>query len=127
MNANSTTIERVKEGVDDVVEKAREAVNDGLDAAKDRFQHAAKRLDKRYRKTATRFRAGAEAVREKLVDTKETLAESYAQASKKLARIDRDTRKYVSNNPRKAVLIAAGVGLLAGFVWSRARRSSANS
>jgi len=127
MNAKGTTLEKVKDGVDDVVEKAREAVNDGLDAAKDRFQYAAKRLDRRYRKAASRFRAHAEAVRDKLADTKETVVAGYTQASRKLVRVERDARRYVSNNPRKAVLIAAGVGLLAGLVLSRARRGTATS
>jgi ElaB/YqjD/DUF883 family membrane-anchored ribosome-binding protein len=125
MNAKSSTIERVKEGVEDVVEKTRDAVNDGLDAAKDRFQYAAKHFDKRYRKTARGLRNRALAVRDTLVDTKKSLAGGYAQASKKMVKIDRDTRKYVTSNPRKALLIAAGVGLLAGLVLTRSRRAPA--
>ncbi len=123
MNAKSTTLERVKDGMDDVVEKAREVFNDGLDAAKDRFDHAAKRLDRRYRRASGQLRDQAKVMRSKLAQTKEAVASGYDQVTRKVARLDRGARRYVSHNPRKAVLIAAGVGLLAGLVLSRSRRA----
>jgi ElaB/YqjD/DUF883 family membrane-anchored ribosome-binding protein len=125
MSTKATTLEKVKDGVDDVVEKAREAFNDGIDAAKDRFNLATKRLDRRYRKAAGRLRIGAALVREKLADTKDKVADGYSRASRQLGKIDRNTRRYVSNNPRKAILIAAGVGLFAGLVLALARREPA--
>jgi ElaB/YqjD/DUF883 family membrane-anchored ribosome-binding protein len=129
MANNSVTIERVKEGVDGMVEKTRDIVNDRLDAARAKFDHAADRLDRRYRKAIARARGNAEraskVVHARLAEARTTVAKTYTQASKKVARVDRDARRYVADNPRKAVLLAAGVGILAGLVLSRARRGHA--
>ena len=127
MNANSTTIDRVKEGVDDVVEKTREAVNGGLDAAKDRLASVAGRLDKTYRKTAKELQNRAIAARDTLEDARDTLVAGYGRASRKVVRLDRKARRLISEHPRKAVLLAAGVGILTALIWSRARRASAES
>jgi len=129
MSNRSTTIGRVRTGVDDVVEKAREVVNEGLDAAKQRFDHAADRLERRYHKTMLRARGRAEratkALRARVAVARNTLAKGYTEAGKKLSRLDRNARRYVNDNPRKAVLIATGVGLLAGLVVGRVRRGHA--
>jgi ElaB/YqjD/DUF883 family membrane-anchored ribosome-binding protein len=112
--------------VGEVVEKAREAVNDGLDSAKERLADQANQLDRRYRKTLDRARRRAKRlsgnVQDQIGDARETLADGWTQARKKASRLDRDTRAYVRHNPVKSLLIATGVGFLAGVVAGYRRR-----
>ena len=127
MATTTKTISRVKDGMGEVVEKAREAVSDGLDSAKERFGEQANRLDRRYRKTLDRARRRAKRlsgnVQDQIDDARETLADGWTQARKKVSRLDRDTRAYVRHNPGKSLLIATGVGFLAGLVVGFRRRS----
>lgn len=126
MVGTSETISRVKDGMGEVVEKAREAVSDGLDSAMERFGEQANQLDRRYRKTLDRARRRAKRlsgnVQDQLGDARETLVDGWAQASRKVSRLDRDTRAYVRHNPAKSLLIATGVGFLAGLVAGYSRR-----
>jgi len=127
MATTTKTISRVKDGLGEVVEKAREAVSDGLDSAKERFGEQANRLDRRYRKTLDRARRRAKRlsgnVQDQIDDARETLVDGWTQARKKASRLDRDTRAYVRHNPGKSLLIATGVGFLAGLVVGFRRRS----
>jgi ElaB/YqjD/DUF883 family membrane-anchored ribosome-binding protein len=112
MSKANLTIERVKEGVGDVVDKAREVINDSLDTANDK----ADQLGRQYRRTASQVRVAANRFSKQARGHLETAQETYRGAKKKAARINRDSRRYVSANPGKSVLIAAGVGFLIGLI-----------
>lgn len=112
MSKANLTIERVKEGVGDVVDKAREVINDSLDTAND----TADQLGRQYRRTAGQLRVAANRFSKQARGHLETAQETYRGAKKKVSRLNRDSRRYVSANPGKSVLIAAGVGFLIGLI-----------
>ena len=122
MSKTNSTIERVKESVGDVMEKAREVINDGLDTAETKFSDKADQLGRQYRRTAGQVRVATNRFSEQARGHLETAQETYRDAKKKASRWNRDSRRYVSANPAKSVLLAAGVGLLFGLVL-RGRRS----
>jgi len=130
MARNSKTAERVKDGVDGLVKKARVAVNQGLDSAKESFDDRVDRLDRRYRQTVAQVRGRAERVtnnlQAQLVDTRKTLMGRYAQARKRVSRLERDARKYAKAHPGKVLLTAAGLGLLVGLAASPRRLGAAH-
>jgi ElaB/YqjD/DUF883 family membrane-anchored ribosome-binding protein len=111
----SQTIERVKDGLGDVVEKTRDAVNDGFDSVHETIDETANDLDRRYRRTASKLQRLSDRARDQVEGVKET----YTRASKNLARLNQDLNEYVSDNPRRSVLIAAGVGFLVGWIVLR--------
>jgi ElaB/YqjD/DUF883 family membrane-anchored ribosome-binding protein len=129
MARTSKTAERVKDGVGDLVKKARAVVNDGLDSAKETFDDRVDRLDRQYRETAAQVRGNAERVSKKaykrVADVRKSLLGRYTRARKKVSRLQRDTGKYVRDNPGKSLLAATGLGLLVGLVTSPRRRLAA--
>ena len=111
MDKSGSTIDQVKNGVGAVMDSAREVVNDGAD-----------NLDRLYRGTVSQVRdtSGriAENARERLDDVKDSTREGYRHARKTLSRLSGDARDYVSDNPGQSLLIAAGIGFLAGLVMA---------
>jgi ElaB/YqjD/DUF883 family membrane-anchored ribosome-binding protein len=128
MARNTKTAERVKDGVGDLVKKTRGVVNHGLDSAEKTIDNRVDRLDRRYRETMAQLRGRAERVSKnvqaQVADAKKSLLGRYLQASKKVSRLQRDTGKYVRDNPGRVLLTAAGVGLLVGLAASPRRHLS---
>lgn len=120
MDKSGSTIDQVKDGVGAVVDSAREVVNDGLDSVKGRFNDGADNLDRFYRSTVSQARDASERIaenaRERLDDVKDSTREGYRHARKTFSRLPGDARDYVSDNPGLSLLIAAGIGFLAGLV-----------
>jgi len=120
MDKSGATIDQVKDGVGAVVDRAREVVNDGLDSVKGTFNDGADNLDRFYRSTVSQVRDTSERIsenaREQLDDVKDSARKSYRHARKTLSRLSGDARDYVNDNPGQSLLIAAGIGLLAGLV-----------
>ncbi len=112
MDKSGSTIDQVKDGVGAVVDRAREVVNDGAD-----------NLDRFYRSTVSQVRDTSERIaenaREQLDDVKDSARRSYRHARKTLSRLSGDARDYVSDNPGQSLLIAAGIGFLAGLAVRR--------
>ena len=129
MARTSKTAERVKDGMGDLVKKARGVVNGGLDSAKENFDDRVDRLDRHYRETAAQVRGRAGRVSKKVykqvADVRKSLLGRYTQARKKVSRLQRDTGKYLRDNPGKSLLAAAGLGLLLGLVTSPRRHLAA--
>lgn len=126
MARNSKTAERVKDGVDQLVKTTRGAVNGGLDAVNQNLNGGVDRVDRRYRDTAAQVRGRvalvSKNVNERVGDAKKTLMGRYSRAKKKVSRLQRDSSRYVRDNPGKVLLSIAGVGLLVGLVVSPRRR-----
>jgi len=131
MARNTKTAERVKDGVGDLVKKTRGLVNHGLDSAEKTLDNRVDRLDRRYRETVAQLRGRAgrasKSVHARVADTKKSLLGSYLRASKKVSRLQRDTGKYVRDNPGKVLLTAAGLGLLVGLIASPRRLAAQES
>jgi len=129
MARNSKTAERVKDGVDGLVKKTRVAVNGGLDVVNENLNGGVDRLDRRYRETASQVRGRvarvSNNVNEKVIDAKKTLLGRYLRTKKKVSRLQRESSRYVRDNPGKVLLSIAGVGLLVGLVVSPRRRLAA--
>jgi ElaB/YqjD/DUF883 family membrane-anchored ribosome-binding protein len=129
MARNSKTAERVKDGVGDLVKKTRGVVNHGLDSAEKTLDNRVDRLDHRYRETVAQLRGRAERVSKnvhaQVADAKKSLLGRYLRVSKKVSRLQRDTGKYVRDNPGKVLLTAAGLGLLVGLAASPRRHLGA--
>lgn len=60
------------------------------------------------------------AVQDKLHDLKERAAETFEAGKEKMHAMEEAFGKRVSESPMKAVLVAAGVGLVLGWLWRRA-------
>jgi len=60
-----------------------------------------------------------ETAHEKLQNLRETASEYYEQGREKAMEWEQNFENYVREQPIKSVLIAAGVGLVLGFVWRR--------
>ena len=123
MDKSGSTIDQLKDGVGAVVDSTREVVNDGLDSVKGTINSGADNLDRLYRSTVAQVRATSERIsengREQLDDIKDAARKRYKHARKTLSRLSGDARDYVSDNPGQSLLIAAGIGLLAGLVLRR--------
>lgn len=126
MARNSKTAERVKDGVDDLVKKTRGVVNGSLDSVNENLNGGVDRLDRRYRETASQVRGRvalvSNNVNEKVDDARKTLMGRYSRARKKVSRFQRDSGRYVRDNPGKVLLSIAGLGLLIGLIVSPRRR-----
>jgi ElaB/YqjD/DUF883 family membrane-anchored ribosome-binding protein len=109
--------------IDQVVDKAREVVNDGLDSVQGTFNDGADNLDRFYRSTVAQVRGTSERIsanaREQLDEVKDSAREGYRHARKTLSRLSSDARDYLNDNPGQSLLIAAGIGFLAGLVVRR--------
>lgn len=123
MDKSGSTIDQVKDGVGAMVDRTREVVNDGLDSVQGTFNDGADNLDRFYRSTVAQVRGTSERIsanaREQLDDVKDSAREGYRHARKTLSRLSSDARDYLNDNPAQSLLIAAGIGFLAGLVVRR--------
>jgi ElaB/YqjD/DUF883 family membrane-anchored ribosome-binding protein len=129
MARNTKTAERVKDGVGGLVKKTRGLVNHGLDSAEKTLDNRVDRLDRQYRETVSQLRSRAgrvsKNVQARVDDAKKSLLGRYLRVSRKVSRLQRDTGRYVRDNPGKVLLTIAGVGLLVGLAASPRRRLAA--
>lgn len=123
MDKSGATIDQVKDGVGAVVDRAREAVNDRVDSVKGTINSGVDNLDRLYRSTVTDVRDATERIsenaREQLDDVKHFARKKYRHARKKVSRLSGDVENYVSDNPGWSLLIAVGIGFLAGLAVRR--------
>ncbi len=117
-SSNVTSMDLAREAVAEGVEKARSAVTDRVDAARERMRDS--KLSERVKKASGR---AGEAAREGYGVAKEKLGHGYERAQKDLDQLVGDVNVYVRDNPGRAVLIAAGVGFVLGFLLRRDRRA----
>ncbi|HEV7507804.1 MAG TPA: DUF883 C-terminal domain-containing protein [Thermoanaerobaculia bacterium] len=131
MARHSKAAEAVKDGVDDLVKKARGIVNGGLDSVKENLDGGVDVIDRRYLDTVKQVRGHAarvsNTVHEQVGEAKKSLMGRYLRARKKVSRLQRDTGRYVRENPGKVLLSVAGLGLLVGLIASPRRRLAAES
>ena len=115
---NVTSMDLAREAVAEGVEKARSAVSHRVDAARDRMRDS--KLSDRVKKASNR---AGDAAREGYGVAKEKLGSGYERARKDLDQLVGDVNVYVRDNPGRAVLIAASVGFVLGFLLRRDRRA----
>ena len=131
MARTSKTAERVKDGVGDLVKKTRTLVNGGLDSAQETLEGQVNRIDRRYRQTAVRARGSVQRVSNQVQkhvdDARKSLMGRYTRARKKVSRLQRDTGRYVKDNPTRSLLAALGLGLLLGLAASPRRLGAARA
>lgn len=117
-SSNVTSMDLAREAVAEGVEKARSAVSHRVDAARERMRDS--KLSERVKKASNR---AGEAAREGYGAAREKLGSGYERARKDLDQLVGDVNVYVRDNPGRAVLIAAGVGFVLGFLLRRDRRA----
>ncbi|MCY3971069.1 MAG: hypothetical protein OXG74_14125 [Acidobacteria bacterium] len=115
---NVTSMDLAREAVAEGVEKARSAVSQRVGTARERMRDS--KLSERVKKASGR---AGEAAREGYGVAKEKLGTGYERARKDLDQLVGDVNVYVRDNPGRAVLIAAGVGFVLGFLLRRDRRA----
>ena len=116
--SNVTSMDLAREAVAEGVEKARSAVSHRVEAARERMRDS--KLSDRVKKASGR---AGEAAREGYGTAKEKLGHGYERARKDIDQLAGDVNVYVRDNPGRAVLIAASVGFVLGFLLRRDRRS----
>jgi ElaB/YqjD/DUF883 family membrane-anchored ribosome-binding protein len=124
MTTSTKTVERVKEGVGELVDRTREVVNDSLDTAREKLEGRMDDFDRQYRKVRGGAVRVADTVRDQFDGVRTNVRDRYKVARKKVVRADRDLRDYVKDNPRKSLLITSGVGLFVGFLLTFRRNRS---
>ncbi len=117
-SSNVTSMDVAREAVAEGVEKARSAVGHGVDVARERMRDS--KLSERVKKASSR---AGEAAREGYGVAREKLGSGYERARKDMDQLVGDVNVYVRDNPGRAVLIAASVGFVLGFLLRRDRRA----
>ena len=117
-SSNVTSMDLAREAVAEGVEKARSAVSHRVDAARERMRDS--KLSDGVKKASNR---AGDAAREGYGVAKEKLGSGYERARKDLDQLVGDVNVYVRDNPGRAVLIAASVGFVLGFLLRRDRRA----
>lgn len=122
------SIERTQSGVDTLIDSTRDAVINGADGAEARIETAAEATVRASRAAAERLREGADSAargaHRGVQGAAKAIDRGYARAQRDLSRVARGTTDFVTENPGKALLLAAGVGFLIGLVVQRRRLSA---
>ena len=63
-----------------------------------------------------------DAAQDTMTQIKESSSHAYEEGKKRAVTLERQLEEMISENPIKAVLIAAGAGLLVGIVWKLTSR-----
>ena len=98
---------------------ARERFARIADQVRGRVQHAGQTTGQRARRAGDDLRRGAERARERAAVTGDTLRQGYGRAEERARVFSGDLNDFVQENPRRAVLIAAGIGFLVGLLARR--------
>ena len=99
--------------------RARAAVSDKVGVAKERLQNVGSELGTKVRDQGERV---GEYARERYGVAREKVGQGYVRARKDVDQLASDVNVYVQDNPGRAVMIAAGVGFLLGFLLRGERR-----
>ncbi len=121
----------IEKGPVEGAETAREDA-EGVVTARDRFKKVSQDVRDRYERVSDDVRRGAERAsheirrgteraRERYGEVADSARERYTQVREKSGELSRDVSHYVRDNPGRSVLIAAGVGFLAGLLVRRSR------
>jgi ElaB/YqjD/DUF883 family membrane-anchored ribosome-binding protein len=123
------SIERTQAGMDTLIDSTRDAVISRADAAEERIENAAEAAIRASRVAAERVRVSADSAargaHKGVEGAAKALDRGYTRAQRDLSRVAARTTDFVSENPGKALLIAAGAGFLIGVLVQRRRRLSA--
>jgi len=85
-------------------------------SATEQLRDAATQVQQNIRDTAGQVR---DAAQEKFDDLKQQASEYYDQGRERAMEWEQNLEQYVQEQPIKSLLIAAGVGMLVGFLWRR--------
>ncbi|REJ76981.1 MAG: DUF883 family protein [Acidobacteria bacterium] len=113
MADNVKTMEGAKAPLGETVERARSAVSEKVGEAKEKLHGVSGELGAKVREGRDR---ASEYAKERYGVAKEKVGQGYDRARKDIDQLAADVNVYVRDNPGRAVLIAAGVGFLVGFL-----------
>lgn len=125
MNRN---IARTKDGMDDLIDRTRDAVVGAADRAERGVDSAAERVMAEAHAAGEHVRDGARTAsrgaHRRLESAAQAIDQGYARARGDLLRAAGAATDYVTENPGKAVLIAASTGFVLGLLVHRHRRAA---
>lgn len=101
------------------VGRARAVVTERVGAAKERLQSVGTELGSKVRDQGERV---GDYARERYGVARDRVGQGYDRARKDVDQLAADVNVYVRDNPGRAVLIAAGVGFVLGFLLRGERR-----
>lgn len=118
-------IERTKNGADTLIDRARDAVVSATERAERSVETAAGRVVEGTRRAGESVRGGAEAAsrdaHRRVEGAAQAIDRGYARARGDLTRAATAATDFVTENPGKSLLLAAGAGFACGL-WMRRRR-----
>lgn len=101
------------------MDAARDTLTGVAEEVKDTYEDIAGDVRKRTKKAGKELRHGAEMARERYQEAGERLRDGYDRTQDRAREWNRDLNDFVQDNPGRALLIAAGVGFLAGLLFRR--------
>lgn len=119
------SIERAKDGVDSMIDQTRDTVVGVADRAERGIESGAERLVDRAHVAGESFRDGAETAargaHQQLRSTAKAIDRGYRRSSDQWARGATAAADYLTENPGKALLVAASAGFVLGMLTQRRR------
>jgi len=121
-------IERAQKGVDSLIDRTRDAVVGATDRTERGVESAAERVVKKAHAAGRHVRDGAESAslgaHRRVESTAKAIDRGYTRVRSDLSRAAKATTGYVTENPGKAMLLAASAGFLVGMLVHRRRSST---
>jgi ElaB/YqjD/DUF883 family membrane-anchored ribosome-binding protein len=121
-------IERTKDGMDSLIDRTRDAVVGATDRAERGVESAAERVVEKTHLAGEHVRDGAKTAsrdaHRRLESAAKAVDRGYTKARGDLLRAATTATDYVTENPGKAMLVAASSGFVIGMLVSRRRCSS---
>jgi ElaB/YqjD/DUF883 family membrane-anchored ribosome-binding protein len=118
-------IERTRDGMDSLIDKTRDAVVGAADRAERGVETTAERAVETAHVAGKSVRDGAEkaarGAHQRVQGTAEAVDRGYTRVRGDLTRVSVATTEYVTENPGKALLLAASAGFLFGMLVRRRR------
>jgi ElaB/YqjD/DUF883 family membrane-anchored ribosome-binding protein len=121
-------IDRTKDGMDSLIDRTRDAVVGVADRAESGVESAAERVVERAHEAGEYVRDGAETAsrgaHQRLEGAAKAIDRGYTRARGDLSRAATVATDYVTENPGKALLLAASAGFVLGMLVRRQRLSA---
>jgi len=111
--------DRMNDRVGDVSERSGTTMDSVRDAAASAADSAREQAGRIREKAANAYHQARDVASEQLGRAGERAREAYEHSRDTVSAWGDDVRDYIQQEPMKALLVAAGVGLLLGALWRR--------